>query len=425
MWEYREAIYVAFLMLCLFITYNKITKEKFKKDQKRLKEELRKLENEKTEFEQILQENQTIAEDNAVMRQTFAENQAIYNELIDQYNDLVQKYNALNAKNKIAIDNSQKLIRHIEDLEQKKQLLEAECQNIKPDFEARMNEAKNNFETEINDRKNQLETAYLAMKSDFEARMNEKIQEYTTEGAKRRKEMQDAWEKQIRTGNCPENITLRESNRSAFFVTVSATSIPGNYASMKFGSAVDALSFAESLREYFECLITVAQVSERGEYQVFLDGTSPEKIKPYYNLRTGKYEFMNPVYDGTAENYRAITDEQGSILRTADGGKYTTGEDYEKYVAERLAAAGYINIQLTSKSNDYGADLICEKAGIRYSVQCKMYTNPVGVAAVQEVNSSLPHYNCDKGIVITTNIFTSQARKLAGENGITLIENFT
>lgn len=423
--EHLDALYTAIFLILGFIVFLKLTRENISAKTKNLISDHKILDEKKQTLLMLIEEHKNIGEDIQKLRITYQENLDTYNGLVGKYNILAEKYNLLNNQNKLAVESSQKLSQHITELERQKQQLESECQSMKTDFEAECNAEKDRLESEINNRRNQLETEFQSLKTDFEAKMSEKIQEYTTEGEKRRKAMQDAWEKQIRTGNCPENITLREANRSAFFATVSASSQPGNYASMKFGSAVDALSFAESMREYFECPITVAQISDRGEYQVFIDGASPEKIKPHYNTRTGKFEFMNPVYDGTAENYRAITDEQETILRLAEGGKYTTGEEYERYVAERLAAAGYINIQLTSKSNDYGADLICERSGIKYSVQCKMYSNPVGVSAVQEVNSSLAHYRCDKGMVITTNIFTSQARKLAGENGITLMENFT
>lgn len=96
------------------------------------------------------------------------------------------------------------------------------------------------------------------------------------------------------------------------------------------------------------------------------------------------------------------------------------GWRFENYIANLLKKLGYSNVKVTSGSGDYGVDVLPSKAGIRYAFQCKLYRNPVGVKAVQEVVSGKIYYNCDKAVVITNNYFTSAAQKLANATGVEL-----
>lgn len=57
------------------------------------------------------------------------------------------------------------------------------------------------------------------------------------------------------------------------------------------------------------------------------------------------------------------------------------------------------------------------------AVQCKFYSKPVGVKAVQEVKGSLGYYKADFAAVVTNTSFTQQAVNLAASNGVLLIEN--
>ncbi len=42
------------------------------------------------------------------------------------------------------------------------------------------------------------------------------------------------------------------------------------------------------------------------------------------------------------------------------------------------------SVEVTRGSGDYGVDVLAEKEGVTYAVQCKRYDGPVGVKAVQE-----------------------------------------
>lgn len=102
-----------------------------------------------------------------------------------------------------------------------------------------------------------------------------------------------------------------------------------------------------------------------------------------------------------------------------------SGYEYEEFVAQRLREEGYHKVKVTQKSGDYGADIIAvDKKGRKTAIQCKKYKKPVGIKAVQEVNSARLYYNCDRAIVITNSTFTPNAKELAKSNKVDLIENF-
>ena len=60
------------------------------------------------------------------------------------------------------------------------------------------------------------------------------------------------------------------------------------------------------------------------------------------------------------------------------------GLDFEYYCADLLAENGFVDVQVTRSSGDYGIDILAEKEGVTYAIQCKRYTGLVGVKAVQE-----------------------------------------
>lgn len=101
------------------------------------------------------------------------------------------------------------------------------------------------------------------------------------------------------------------------------------------------------------------------------------------------------------------------------------GHDYEYQVANYLRNHGYTNVKVTRASSDFGVDIIAHKKGYKYAVQCKYYSNPVGVGAVQEVVAGKSFYSCDYAMVVTNNTFTQPAQTLAKSNNVILLDNIT
>jgi len=96
-----------------------------------------------------------------------------------------------------------------------------------------------------------------------------------------------------------------------------------------------------------------------------------------------------------------------------------TGKEFESFLYFHFINCGY-NVSLTQDSQDYGADLILYKDGLKTVVQAKRSKNPVGIKAVQEVAGAVRHYKGNKGIVITNNRFTENAYNLAESNEVEL-----
>lgn len=97
------------------------------------------------------------------------------------------------------------------------------------------------------------------------------------------------------------------------------------------------------------------------------------------------------------------------------------GYDFEKFISCLYQKLGY-DCEVTSKSNDQGADIIAVKNDEKFVIQTKYYSNPVGNKAVQEVVSSKAYYNAKKAIVVTNSTFTSSAIQLAFKNRVELID---
>lgn len=255
------------------------------------------------------------------------------------------------------------------------------------------------------------------------------LKNYAEERSNQRSFIETTWRSKIDSGNLPENISLRRRNRRNFFVYVKLKESHSDgsctYRSVPFGNAMDAKMFGDSLEGILKTQCKVREGERRGEYIVWIEKYPPEMMEEYYQKHVDAFEFANPAFDDSPENHEIISDEKRMLMAMPNPKGYKTGEDYEKYVAGRLASGGYMNISLTPTSNDYGADVICEKDGVKYCVQCKMYSNPVGVSAVQEIVTAKAHYQCERAMVITNNVFTAQAKKLASENAVILVDNFT
>ena len=96
------------------------------------------------------------------------------------------------------------------------------------------------------------------------------------------------------------------------------------------------------------------------------------------------------------------------------------GHRFEYACADILKFNGFKNVTVTQGSGDYGIDIIAEKQGIKYGIQCKCYSNKLDNTPIQEAKTGLAYWKCTKGAVMTNQYFTAPARELAQVNGIEL-----
>lgn len=98
----------------------------------------------------------------------------------------------------------------------------------------------------------------------------------------------------------------------------------------------------------------------------------------------------------------------------------TSGIYFENVVCELLKANEFINVETTKASNDYGIDILAEKDGITYAIQCKCYSSSVGNKAIQEAYTGKNFYNRMIAVVATNSTFTKNAIETAKSTQVLL-----
>ena len=96
------------------------------------------------------------------------------------------------------------------------------------------------------------------------------------------------------------------------------------------------------------------------------------------------------------------------------------GHEFEYFCADLLRRHGFVNVSVTPGSGDQGVDVLAEKEGVKYAVQCKKYASPLSNTPVQEVNAGKMFYRCHVGVVMTNSTFTPGAIELAEATGVLL-----
>jgi restriction system protein len=96
--------------------------------------------------------------------------------------------------------------------------------------------------------------------------------------------------------------------------------------------------------------------------------------------------------------------------------------DYERFCALQLERAGWTT-RLTVATGDQGADVIAQREGKTLVVQCKLYSQPVGNDAVQQVHAARTFQSAEFAIVVSNQPYTKSARQLAGVNGVYLLHH--
>lgn len=98
-----------------------------------------------------------------------------------------------------------------------------------------------------------------------------------------------------------------------------------------------------------------------------------------------------------------------------------SGIEFEDFMEFIFSENGF-KVKTTATSGDYGVDLLIYKDEIWTAVQCKRYKDSVGVKAVQEAISGMNFYNCQKSMVVTSGVFTKNAKIMAQKLGCELVD---
>jgi restriction system protein len=98
---------------------------------------------------------------------------------------------------------------------------------------------------------------------------------------------------------------------------------------------------------------------------------------------------------------------------------------FERLCQRLLREAGFIKVEVTGRSGDGGIDgigvLRMNLVSFQVLFQCKRWKGSVGAAVVRDFRGAMVG-RADKGLVITTSSFTSEARREATRDGAPAID---
>lgn len=112
-----------------------------------------------------------------------------------------------------------------------------------------------------------------------------------------------------------------------------------------------------------------------------------------------------------------VSQTQVARIRSID---FMDGREFEFWCADVLRKNGFCDVEVTKGSGDQGVDVLAEKDGVKYAIQCKCYSSDLGNKPIQEVNAGKTIYHCQIGAVMTNRYFTQGAKDAAAATGILL-----
>lgn len=108
---------------------------------------------------------------------------------------------------------------------------------------------------------------------------------------------------------------------------------------------------------------------------------------------------------------------------TLDDLRKLTPREFEQFIAHLFQKMGY-KTEIVGGAGDGGIDVIAEKNGVKYYIQCKKFiTRQVSVGAMRDFYGAVVgKLSVSKAYFITTNVFTADAEKFAADKPIVLVD---
>lgn len=151
-------------------------------------------------------------------------------------------------------------------------------------------------------------------------------------------------------------------------------------------------------------------------------------------LAYGKYDLRRTkertARDQAVKNKSRVAREQLQQQAAAERrviGSLTALDPYEfeRTIGVLMAGIGYADVRHVGGSGDRGADLTAiDSHGRKIVVQCKRYaaSNKVGSMEIQRFVGAITIHGASRGIVVTTSDFTPEARAIASNFRVDLID---
>ena len=135
--------------------------------------------------------------------------------------------------------------------------------------------------------------------------------------------------------------------------------------------------------------------------------------------KVGRISAVSPLHSRLC---RQIDKTACSVPLTRDFHPGIDPIEYEHFVAETLRRHGW-DARTTQASADQGVDVVATRGPVTLAVQCKLYSKPVGNAAVQEAIAGRQFLNAEHAAVVSNSNFTRAAKELAASAGVLLLHH--
>lgn len=176
-----------------------------------------------------------------------------------------------------------------------------------------------------------------------------------------------------------------------------------HYADMA-NNAENENEFYQSINSCLEILEWMSQFEKYGVYDIL--------SKPSDDIKN--------IKDGMPISIQRFNNRMKSSGKITSDFDMMDGHQFEHFCAGLLKQNGFADVEVTQGSGDHGIDVLAEKDGITYAIQCKCYSDNIGNAAVQQAHTGKSLYHKDIAVVMTNRYFTAQAKEEAKALGVKL-----
>lgn len=146
-------------------------------------------------------------------------------------------------------------------------------------------------------------------------------------------------------------------------------------------------------------------------------------LKPYNDIRC-ELDIIEDGYNEYVKKKSEMYAQKTSIEKKVDELIELTPREFEEYVGQLYRNLGF-HSEVTQYSNDKGIDVILFKDSVKYVIQCKRYKGTVGSPEIQKFIGAMEHTKADRGIFVTTGMFSFEAEKMASEHPIELVNRIS
>ena len=177
---------------------------------------------------------------------------------------------------------------------------------------------------------------------------------------------------------------------------------------------VNSTTEVKSFIEHFEHMLKTLRILSIHEYTGYFNGSLPSKNlqtileeKTLTEIKFVKRSFLKNedgsyiVNSGDKKYIHYFTERTRQFIQTGIEPKIKReevkkniydfdsmdGHEFEYFCADLLRKNNFGNVEVTQGSGDHGIDILAEKDGITYAIQCKCYSKDIGNAAVQQAHT--------------------------------------